>query len=202
LLSDVFISLNDICHILFVLIKVGSVREYAIKLMLNQTFKLERSKRCNHVHTKWSKRDLKLSRDLKNIIMMLSNTRQLKITKFLYVYKPVISLRYVSNDIQGTAKINSDIQEQPITDQNINSILSQTDSLNAWGNFFTNVPQNDASNSKLSGQDLKRYSKKIVKEEKEKHILKGNIEMEINQGVNPKEEQSQSKHINYSNQHS
>lgn len=132
---------------------------------------------------------------------MLSNTRQLKLTKPLYVYKPVISLRYVSNDIQRSFKTNSNIQEQQstqITDININNILSQTDKLNAWSDVFAKAPQNDASNSKLSRQDLKRYSKQIVKEEKEKHILEGNLEMEINQGVRPKEEESQSKHINYS----
>ncbi|CAB5196034.1 unnamed protein product [Rhizophagus irregularis] len=125
---------------------------------------------------------------------MLSNTRQLKLTKPLYVYKPVISLRYVSNDIQRSFKTSSNIQEQQstqITDININNILSQTDKLNAWSDVFAKAPQNDASNSKLSRQDLKRYSKQIVKEEKEKHILEGNLEMEINQGVRPKEEESQ-----------
>ncbi|GBC08067.1 hypothetical protein RclHR1_00790017 [Rhizophagus clarus] len=134
---------------------------------------------------------------------MLSKTRQLKLTKSLYVYRPVISLRYVGNDIQRTSKTNSDIQGQStqITDKNINSILSQTDKLNTWSNFFVSVPQNDASNSnKLSGQALKRYFKQFVKE-KENHILEDNLKIEINRVKPKEEEQSKSKHINYSNQH-
>ncbi|RIA87382.1 DNA polymerase family A-domain-containing protein [Glomus cerebriforme] len=120
---------------------------------------------------------------------MLSNTRQLKLSKPLYAYKPVnerVSLRYVVNYTQRTVKTNSNIQKEQNVDKIQSNTLSQSDQWLkhvTWSNFFTGVPRTDASNSKLS-----KTSKQGVPKKKDylKTGIPQNHEVELKEGQSQK----------------